>query len=106
MNSTSTTTPTLARETLYFNKRVVVFVEEKYSFKVFKKHGIKKRTDESDEAFNTRCVVVWNKLCDKSEKSGCIQLEDEEMDDNDEHHDCEAEIEEMVQEAIEEADNE
>jgi hypothetical protein len=103
MNST-TNTPTPVRDTLYFNKKVIIFVEEKYSFKTFKKHGIKRRTDETDEAFNNRCVKVWNLMCLLSNKDGVYNIEDEEIDDDNHQHDCEGDIEEIVEEAIEIAD--
>jgi hypothetical protein len=105
MNTTmNSTTP--ARKSLCFHKKVTIYVEEEYNFNTFKQHGIKRRTGESDESFNTRCVQVWNKLCNKSNKNDVIEVKDEQAYDDQEMYNCESEIEDMIEEAIESIDDE
>jgi hypothetical protein len=86
---------------LYFQKKIVVFVEDKLTFNNFKKYNLKKKTDESEDDFNTRAIAVWNALCEKADKQGNIQCEDEERDAEDSNEDCEYNIEEMIEEIVE-----
>jgi hypothetical protein len=99
MNSTAqmTSTPSQPSKTeLYFNKTITIEVREKLSFKNFKKYTMKKREKESDEDFHERCIDVWEFLCNKY-LSGEIDCGDVTRDDDNE--DCEAEIEEKIEEA-------
>lgn len=66
---------------------------------------MKEGENEREDDFNKRCRQVWKKLCDKADKQGNIQCEDEERDD-DGNEDCEGDIEEAVKEAVEEVDRE
>jgi len=43
-------------------------------------------------------------MCLLSNKDGVYNIEDEEIDDDNHQHDCEGDIEEIVEEAIEIAD--
>lgn len=65
---------------------------------------MKKKENETEQDFNERCLQVWTKLCEKADKHNVIQVEDEEREDEFDNEDCEAEIEEMIEEAQEQVD--
>jgi uncharacterized CHY-type Zn-finger protein len=87
--------------TLYIQKKVTIFVQDKLTFNDFKQYNMKEKENESEQDFNERCKVVWNTLCEKADKYDVIQVEDENCDDDYNRYDCEQEIEELIEEAEE-----
>jgi hypothetical protein len=87
--------------TLYIQKKVTIFVQDKLTFNDFKCFNMEQQENETDEDFNQRCIKVWTKLCEKADKYDVIQVEDEDCDDDYNRYDCEQEIEELIEEAEE-----
>lgn len=87
---------------IHFQKKVVKYIVVKLEFDDFVQYHMKQGEIERDDDFHERCLQVWTKLCNKA-PSGCIEVDDEEIDQDD-NDDCEEEIEEAVEEAVEEVD--
>ncbi len=102
----STTQKTSTPNELYIQKKVIIFVQDKLTFINFKNFNMEQKKDESDDDFDERCLQVWTELCKKADKYDVIQAEDEEEDDDYNRYDCEGEIEEMIEEAVEQVDKE
>ena len=87
---------------IHFQKKVVKYIVVKLEYDDFKQYHMKQGEKECDVDFDERCLQVWTKLCDKG-KRGCIELADDEIDQDD-NDDLEVEIEVEVEDAVDEVD--
>lgn len=84
------------KKQLTFKKTMTVYVSQTLTFQEFMKTNL---TDETDES---KLKEVWERMCDKADKYGDIDVEDGEIDDELDDYNCDDNIEEMVEEFMEE----
>ncbi len=100
----STTSPLPQPEftAIKFKKQITIYVDQDLTFGNFKKYYLKRNRGEDDVDFHTRALAVWDKMLDETRDTGCYFEKDYgEKEVDDDNYDCEDEIEQFIEEAVE-----
>jgi len=93
-------------KTLTFQKTITVYVAQCLTFEQFKETYMWKCPLETREEFDERCINVWDRMWEKADKYGGIDVKDKERDDDTNDYNCEDDIKEMVEKIEKEVNEE
>jgi len=93
-------------KTLTFQKTMTVYVAQYLTFEQFKETYMWKCPLDTREEFDERCINIWDRMWEKADKYGGINVRDGERHDDTNDYNCEDDIKEMVEKIEEEVKKE